>query len=240
MSRLSFIGVLAALTVTLSSLHAEPYPKWLAIGDSITLHGPKPDLQWTGEARGMAASELSKDYVHVLEAKLKSKNPAHAADIKVVGRIGKLSAGTVDQMTTVLDELSAWGADLVTVQLGENDHLKDIGEEGFEQRYRMLIDSLLSNTKRPTIVCTGVWAPGSGVNPSQPTEYPKNSEPAKKDAIIEKICQEKGLRFVRIAAAANDKANYGWGETNGVKWHPNDAGMQAYADAIFGTLQAAQ
>ena len=47
--------------------------KLLFLGNSITQHGPKPEIGWTGNW-GMAASALDKDYVHVLAARVESSN----------------------------------------------------------------------------------------------------------------------------------------------------------------------
>lgn len=229
---------LTLLALCTTQAFAQTYPKWLAIGDSITQHGAKAELKWEGETRGMAASSLDKDYVHQLAALLQQKNSANAQEIKIVGRLGQLSAGTMDQMQTVIASLREWDADLVTIQLGENDSLKVIGAAGFEERYRGLVDGLLAGKKRPVIVCTGVWAPGSPLDPANPQRYLPDSAPAIKDAIIEKICREKGLRFAPIAAGASASSNSGTGQSDGVRWHPNDSGMRAYAEAIAAALFA--
>lgn len=229
-------SLILALGLMLASARseAESYPKWLAIGNSITQHGPKADIQWDGEPRGMAASRVETDYVHLLQKLIQQRDPASAVELKIVGRLGKLSGGTMEQMVTVIGELSAWDADLVTIQLGENDRLNEIGPEGFETRYRTLVDGLLSNGKHPKILCTGLWAPGNPLSPNG--QYQAESEIGIKEQIIEKICKEKGLTYICITKYAMNPNNHGDGNTPGVKWHPNDAGMQGYAEAIFSAL----
>ncbi len=44
----------------------------LFLGNSLTLHGPKPEIQWTGNW-GMAASAQDKDYVHLLTAAINAR-----------------------------------------------------------------------------------------------------------------------------------------------------------------------
>ena len=227
--------ILLGALLSMSSVYAkEEYPRWLAIGDSITEHGPAEQLKWAGESRGMAASERSKDYVHLLLAMLREKHSGNASDLRIAGRIAQMKAGTIEGVLGAINELCATQANLVTIQLGENDRLSEIGSEEFSRRYRLLVEKLMMMPSKPKIVCTGVWAPGG------PTEngvkYKAGCEADIKECIIEKICKEKGLSFVSVAPIALNPANHGYGETSGVQWHPNDAGMRAYAEAIFGAL----
>lgn len=233
----SVLSIMSIMSLGLSVVcRADTYPRWIAIGNSITQHGPKADLKWEGLARGMAASDRSHDYVHLLESALKQKNPANATELKIVGRLGRLSAGTIEQVAAIATELVEWQADLVTVQLGENDPLKTLGVEGFEARYRAVINALLSGSKRPVIVCTGVWAPSNPPAGATTCRYPDGSDAAVKEGIIERIAKEKGLLFVSMAPYAQDGRNFGTGGSDGVRWHPNDAGMEAYAKAIYTAL----
>jgi len=209
------------------------YTRWMAIGDSITQHGPKESLGWRGETRGMAASSVASDYVHILLRMLQARDPGNAKDLKIVGRLGKLSGGTVAQVGDVLEELVAWDADLVTIQLGENDRFAEIGSDEFARRYRLLISGLLAKNRKPLIICSGVWDPDASENPEEPGSYAAESEPDVKDSIIKGICREHGLVFAPISHAALRGSCSGSGESVGVRWHPNDKGMQAYAEAFF-------
>ena len=48
---------------------AKKGPRVLFVGNSITLHGPRPQIGWTNNW-GMAASARDKDYVHLLQKKI--------------------------------------------------------------------------------------------------------------------------------------------------------------------------
>lgn len=60
-------------------------PRILFVGNSITLHGPRPEIGWTNNW-GMAASALEKDYVHLLQKKIASVRPdAQCCLLQVAG-----------------------------------------------------------------------------------------------------------------------------------------------------------
>ena len=54
--------------------------KVLYVGNSITKHAPKPEMGWTNDC-GMAASSIEKDYVHLVQAKIKEIHPDAAFSI---------------------------------------------------------------------------------------------------------------------------------------------------------------
>jgi len=53
---------------------AKSGPRVLFVGNSITLHGPRPQIGWTNNC-GMAASTRDKDYVHLLQKKITAVRP---------------------------------------------------------------------------------------------------------------------------------------------------------------------
>ncbi len=60
-------------------------PRVLFVGNSITLHGPRPQIGWTNNW-GMAASALDKDYVHLLQKKIVAVRPdAQCCLLQVAG-----------------------------------------------------------------------------------------------------------------------------------------------------------
>ena len=49
-------------------------PRVLFVGNSITLHGPRPEIGWSNNW-GMAASAPDKDYVHILQQRIAAARP---------------------------------------------------------------------------------------------------------------------------------------------------------------------
>ncbi len=48
--------------------------RYLFVGNSVTKHGPKPDIGWNQD-NGMAASDLDHDYVHILKKRILAREP---------------------------------------------------------------------------------------------------------------------------------------------------------------------
>lgn len=190
------------------------------IGDSITLHGPAPELGWNG-TRGMAASRDDLDYVHRLAARF-SEHQSPSPKITVHARGGGTLADKLADSSGIAAQ--ARDADLVVIQLGENDH--DVSASGFREPYERLLRLVRITSPSARIVCTGVWAPPQG-------------DRAKDDTIRE-LCARHGALFADLGAANSDPLNRalatGLWTHAGVNWHPSDAGMQAYADTIWNTL----
>jgi len=62
-------------------------PRVLFVGNSITLHGPRPQIGWSNNW-GMAASSADKDYVHLLQKRIAALRPdAQCCLLQVAGTI---------------------------------------------------------------------------------------------------------------------------------------------------------
>jgi len=193
------------------------FTKLVVVGDSITKHGPAANLGWSGDW-GMAASVEAKDYVHLIVARLTAAQNGQAPQLMVVGGGG----GKLGDKVGLLPSVTAFGADLAIVQMGENDNV-NISVDGFQVPYERILKAFLAGNPKVRIFCFGVWS-GSST----------------KDELIQAACRDCGATFVSLNAANADPLNRAGAEhrfTNpGVNWHPGDKGMQAYADAFWTAL----
>ena len=82
---LSVLVVAAMMGLKAEDLQANPQtqpafgatrkgPRVLFVGNSITLHGPRPQIGWTNNW-GMAATARDRDYVHLLQKKIVEVQP---------------------------------------------------------------------------------------------------------------------------------------------------------------------
>lgn len=55
---------------------------------------------------------------------------------------------------------------------------------------------------------------------------------------MREVCADKGVPFASVRDYATDPACRGWGESPGVKWHPNDRGMAGYAEVLFKAFES--
>lgn len=191
----------------------------LFLGNSITLHGPKPDIGWTSNC-GMAASSAEHDYVHVF---LKEWTARTGLQPKVMIRnIADFERQFDDfQIPAMLRDEIAFGADVVVIAIGEN--VPALTDESLKSRFKTRLQALLAALKT-----------------SSTTELFVRScfwEDKTKDAILKQACTVENGIYVDISRLGKDEANYARSERSfdhaGVAMHPGDRGMQAIADALL-------
>lgn len=208
-------------TLTFSACHSnqkhQAYQRIVIVGNSITWHPPRPSVGWNN-SWGMAASAPEKDYVHLLTARFKEKNPVAQVRIKMIARWEREH---YQYDLHQLDSLRAFKPDLIIVRLGENvrpDSLHYRGE--FNDHFAHLLDYMVTPTTR-VAVFGSFWAPNAATE------------------AIEAVCKTRGIEYVPLSDLGDDRANkaYGTQFTNpGVQEHPGDKGMQAIADCIWDNL----
>lgn len=194
---------------------------YLAIGNSITLHG-LTDFWW-GQW-GMAASEESLDYYHIVKNEIEKENSlvnSMAYNFSAWEVQSHDRGETIDLLDRYLDE----NLDLITVQLSENvSNLTTFDVDLIE-----LLNHLKTVCpKAKIIVIDDFWSD-------------------EKSAIKKNVCETTGVDFVSLSEIRN-QASYqaGMGTTvtgqdgethviehNGVATHPGDLGMQYIAEKVL-------
>ncbi len=192
------------------------------IGNSITRHGVNnstiENLKWDHIA-GMAASSEDKDYAHLLAAMIAQKLPGRKVQL-FFGK-GHDSAGALGGLADAV----AYQPHLIIVQLGE--HAKPAGSvEKTTKDYNALLDALQQLKPTPLILCTGVWNPQ--LRWKKYLDWTAEVEKIQKEA-----CVRRNIPFASVEKYALDKDCSGTGGSGGVKWHPNDNGMEGYARELF-------
>ena len=226
---LLLIGLLLALVESAFSAVGAPkigglrVGKVLFLGNSITLHGPKPDIGWTGNW-GMAASAAERDYAHLLVAQI--AKTAGVAPQMMVKNIADFERGyeTFDVAAGLKAEMD-FGADVVVVAIGENveEPVSDHAKAKFAVAFSRLLAGIAGGGKATVFVRGSFW-----------------QSPAK-DKIMRDASTVAGATFVEISALGRDPSNAASAERKiehaGVAGHPGDKGMRAIADALFASIE---
>lgn len=194
----------------------------LFLGNSITKHGPKEAIGWSGNW-GMAASSEEKDFVHlVANALSKAAEPPFETMVRNMSGFERKYASY--DLAPLIEELVEFDSDLVILAIGENVTKPDSveAEKAFEDRTRSFLQSLKKDDGPVIVVRSCFWG-----NPT-------------KDRILRQVCEDVGGIFVDISQLSKDESNFARSERDfahkGVAAHPGDKGMQAIADAILRSL----
>jgi hypothetical protein len=214
----------------------------LFVGDSITRHGvsdwTRRELGWDHVA-GMAASSADKDYMHLLAARIQSTMPDRKVEIYYDSQVTReIEHGFKDgtfaakhaRLQTMRDDFRPH---LVVVQLGEHEQ-PERGTDNMLESCDKLFAFLKSLAPDCEVICAGVWAPGD--KDKGPDTYASGWGAAVEDA-MQTSCKEHGVPFASVRDFALDPSCRGWGSSAGVKWHPNDKGMEGYTRVLFAAFE---
>jgi hypothetical protein len=191
----------------------------LYLGNSITLHGPKADIGWSGNW-GMAASAEDKDYVHLVTSAL-ARHTGVTPKIKVSNIADFERSYATYDVDVQMKDLFAFDPDLVVLAIGENVPVLDTGEarDQFKAGVLNILRCALAKRHPLIVVRSCFWADEA------------------KDQALKEACQEAGGIFVNAGPLGQDAANAARSERSlthdGVAGHPGDKGMKAIADAIL-------
>lgn len=201
--------------------YLEGFSNILHLGNSIAKH-PLTSYWWG--SWGMAASELSKDYVHRFLTKMQALKPA--ATTSVLNIAGwEVAPSTWDK--TQLDSYLS-GKDLIIIRLGENATYN----VNYKSEYSSLITYIKSKNPTAKIIIGGVfWVDAS------------------KDTAMSQVAAENNITFVKIshldipanrsfmgAQVKGDDNQWHTVNNTGVAAHPGDLGMDAIASEMFNAL----
>ena len=201
---------------------ASTFRRVLFLGNSITKHGPKADIDWTGNW-GMAASAERKDYVHLVTGALSEKQGATPEVL--VQNIADFERSYADyDIAGKLKDALAFKADLVIVAIGENTPALKSPEDmaRFQASITRLLSAFKSDNQPTILVRSCFW-----VN-------------AAKDDALQKACDAVHGLYVNISELSKAEVNFARSERlfkhAGVANHPGDRGMAAIAGAILRAL----
>lgn len=119
----------------------------ICLGNSITCMQPSESIGWKGNW-GMAASRAEKDYIHLLEKKLKNYNTQ--STVSCINVVSWEKDPTINIRPLLQDSLK--GKDIIVIRIGDNVENEDVFREGLQ----LLIDVCKQYSSR--ILITGcLW-----------------------------------------------------------------------------------
>ncbi len=217
--------ILSVLVLACAAVHASAqtsYRKVLFLGNSITKHGPKADIDWSGNW-GMAASAEANDYVHLVTKALTEKaGTAPEVMVKNIADFERAYSGY--DMAAKMKDAIEFKADLIFLAIGENvPELKTAEDKAKWQASLTSLLRALKGERQPTIIVRSCfWAN------------------AAKDEALQQACAAVGGVYVNIGSLSKDESNFARSERPykhaGVANHPGDKGMAAIAAALVKAL----
>lgn len=190
----------------------------LFVGNSITLHGIRPEIGWHG-CWGMAASAKEKDYVNLTIKRVKQTDADAAFCICQVAEWER-NYPRGQEYYVNYSNARAFEADIIILRLVENCPKKDYEKQLFMAQYDALVRYLDSTGGAKVIVTTGFW-----------------KHPADEAIRAWAIEHKHPLCDLGELGEQDEMKAVGLFEHTGVANHPGDAGMQAIADAIWAELK---
>ncbi len=216
--RHTILAVLAFACMSMQASAQTSYRKVLFLGNSITKHGPKADIDWSGNW-GMAASTEANDYVHLVTKALTEKaGKDPEAMVKNIADFERAYAGY--DVAAKLKDAVDFHADLIILAISENVRELKTAEDKtkFQASVTTLLQTLKGEHKTTILVRSCFWAN------------------AAKDEALQQACAAVGGIYVNIGSLSKDEANYARSERPfkhaGVANHPGDKGMAAIAAAL--------
>lgn len=189
------------------------------IGNSITWHGPAPNIGWYGDW-GMAASAREKDYVHLIMKYIKEKYSD--ACLCVIQAAEWERTYKVCKLDDLFLEAKGFMPDIIITRLSENISVEDFDCDLFIEKMDELHKYFSCGKDNVKIIVT------SNVFNNQI-----------KDAALRKYTERFVAEYVYIDDYCKNEKNKALEfEHEGVRLHPGDKGMRFIADRIIETLDS--
>lgn len=208
---------------------APPVPEAIevmVVGNSITLHPPSVEIDWKNN-NGMAASEKSKDYAHIVVSGLGvGVEKSYIRNFYPFETDSSIAQSHVASLENALSKKPR----IIILQLGDNVRVvKSEPVSSFFQLLNFWFDygRLVEESKRNTgsLYCVSTWW-----------------ESTLKDYIIKSRCESSGGAYVYIGDIYPDPANPDRAKVDysvsGVDAHPKDYGMRKIAERITSAISA--
>ncbi|MBQ4527234.1 MAG: hypothetical protein II998_04090 [Clostridia bacterium] len=192
--------------------------KVMFVGNSITLHSPRPEIGWNFE-HGMAASKPENDYVHILANKINEVVPDSRFCICQVSK-WEVEFKNGEATYHLYENARNFDADIIVVRSVENCPIADFDHALFKNRFASLMDFLNKSKKAKFIFTTGFM------------NHPGNK-------VIKEYAKEIGYpcAVLNDLGERDDMKAIGLFEHSGVANHPGDLGMKTIAERIFDKLK---
>ena len=185
----------------------------LFVGNSITRHGILHDIGWHTDW-GMAASDIEKDYVHIIKSRVSEKDD-DAAFCVCQASVWERSYKD-DEPYKIYEPARDFDADIIIMRVIENCKAAEFEPDVFSKAYKEFISYLNKSGKAKVVLTTGFWKhPG--------------------DDSIKKVSDELGFPCIYLGNLGEDDSMKAIGlfEHAGVAAHPGDLGMLNIADRIW-------
>lgn len=184
------------------------------VGNSITLHGYKPEIGWHG-VWGMAASAKELDYAHLCMKEILDMDPEASFCICQVSEWERVYTNGEEKFH-LYDTAREFGADIIIMRAVENCPADNVDNTTFCNQLHKLLCHLNPEGKAKIIITTGFW-----------------KHPA--DGAIREYAGEHQLPLCELGdlGELDEMKAIGLFEHTGVANHPGDRGMRAIADRIM-------
>ena len=192
-------------------------PRVMFLGNSITRHGPKADIGWSGDW-GMAASSKDKDYVHICIKYIVEKYP-NAFFCIVQGSEWERNYKNFN-FKSLFSAASEFKPDILICCISANIPMVIFEHSAFIENIGKFHKYLTNGKPDTKIIITSSWF--------------NNKE---KSAAIKEYAANTHAEYVDISDIFQDKNNLPtdfWHE--GVSVHPGDNGMKIIAERIIRKL----